>query len=73
MDTSIRPVTPEIMRQRGADAFDRHEGVDDHRMNPHTSAMAIADWQAGWRDRQAVVYARELVKPMLERAGSNPP
>jgi hypothetical protein len=73
MDEAIRPVTPEIMRQRGADAFDRHEGIDDHNMNPHTSAVAIADWQKGWRERQAVVYARVAVKPMLELAGANPP
>ena len=62
MDLTIRPVTPEIMRQRGADAFDEHRGIDDHHMNPHTSAMAIADWQQGWRDRRATVYARDLVK-----------
>lgn len=60
MDLSIRPVTPEIMRQRGADAFDEGRGIDDHHMNP--GAPAIADWQKGWRDRRATVYARDLVK-----------
>lgn len=68
MDTSIRPVTPTIMRQRGAAAFDRGERIDDHNMND--GAPAIADWQAGWRERQAVVYARAVVKSAM---GVTPP
>jgi hypothetical protein len=60
MDHSIRPVTPEIMRQRGADAFDEGRGIDDHHMNP--GAPAIADWRKGWLERRAAVYARDLVK-----------
>jgi hypothetical protein len=60
MDHSIRPVTPEIMRQRGADAFDEGRGIDDHHMNP--GAPAIADWRKGWLERRAEVHARELVK-----------
>lgn len=60
MDLSIRPVTPEMMRQFGADAFDKGLGIDDHNMNPWVDA--VADWQKGWRDRRATVHARELVK-----------
>lgn len=62
MDLSIRPVTPEIMRQRGADAFDRGIDVDGHEMNAHTSAMAIADWRKGWLERRATVHAAVLIK-----------
>ena len=68
MDYSIRPVTPEIMRERGADAFDRGLGVDDHNMNP--GVAAIADWRKGWMDRRAAVHAVLLVKHVL---GLNPP
>lgn len=49
MDLNIRPVTPAIMRARGADAFERGLGIDDHDMNPWSSA--VSDWQAGWRQR----------------------
>lgn len=69
MDDTI--VSREEMRQRGADAFDRGEPIDGHNMN--WFAPGIEEWQKGWRDRQAAVYARELVKPMLAQAGSNPP
>jgi hypothetical protein len=57
MDTSIRPVTPALMRKRGADAFDRGLTLDDHGMNP--SAAAIADWKTGWlaRHHEVVVKA----------------
>lgn len=60
MDLSIRPVTPEIMRQRGGDAFDRGVGIDDHHMNP--GAPAIADWRKGWLERRAAVHAVALIK-----------
>lgn len=60
MDDPI--ISRDTIRQRGADAFDRGVDVDGHNMNPHTSAMAIADWQQGWRDRRAAVHARDLVK-----------
>jgi hypothetical protein len=60
MDLSIRPVTPQIMRQRGADAFDRGLGIDDHNMN--IGVPAIADWQAGYRERQAAARASAVVK-----------
>jgi hypothetical protein len=50
MDISIRPVTPQIMQDRGADAFDRGLGIDDHDMN--LGSLAIVDWQIGWRHRQ---------------------
>ena len=60
MDASIRPVTPEIMRERGAKAFDDGHSIDDHNMNPW--APAIADWRKGWMERRAAVHAREIVK-----------
>lgn len=69
MDHSIRPVTPEIMRERGADAFDRGAGIDDHHMNPN--APAVADWRKGWTERRAAVHAREIVKFAIG-AGSPP-
>lgn len=59
MDYSIQPVTPQIMRERGSDAFDRGLGIDDHNMNP--DAIAIADWRKGWQERQAKVGADQLL------------
>ena len=59
MDYSISLVTPAMNRQRGADAFDRGVGIDDHHMNP--GAPAIADWRKGWMERRAQVCADELL------------
>ena len=64
MDEAIRPVTPKIMRERGAFAFDEGRGIDDHHMNP--GAPAIADWQAAWRERQAAAFAAAVVKSAME-------
>lgn len=36
----------EMMRARGADAFEAGKGRNDHHMNP--GALAIAVWQEGW-------------------------
>ena len=58
MDEAI--ISRDTIRERGAFAFDQGRNVDDHHMNP--GAPAIADWQAGWLERQAEVYAREVVK-----------
>lgn len=60
MDESIRPVTPEIMHARGAQAFDEGRGIDDHHMNP--GSPAIADWRKGWLERRSAVHAVVLVK-----------
>jgi hypothetical protein len=60
MDLSIRVVTPEIMRQFGADAFDRGLTIDDHNMNPWVPA--VADWRKGWLERKATAEARKLIK-----------
>lgn len=57
MDTSIRAVTPQIMQDRGADAFDRGLGIDDHDMNP--GSRAIVDWQIGYMQRQRAVQAEQ--------------
>lgn len=69
MDHSITLITPAMHRARGADAFDRGLGIDDHHMNE--GAPAIADWRKGWLERRAAVHARELVK-FASRAGSPP-
>lgn len=69
MDLSIQAVTPEIMRQFGADAFDRGLGINDHNMNPWVPA--VADWQKGWRDRRASAHAIALVK--FAAQGVTPP
>ena len=63
MDLSIKPVTPALMRKRGADAFDRGLTLDDHGMNH--GAAAIADWKSGWlaRHYEVVVEGRQLVSP----------
>ena len=55
-------VSRQAMFQRGAAAFVKGQGVDDHHMNP--GAPAIADWQAGWRNAQ-LAYLR-ATKPQVE-------
>jgi hypothetical protein len=55
VDHSITLITPAMHRQRGADAFDRGLGIDDHDMNP--GSPAIADWKHGWIWRQAEARA----------------
>lgn len=57
MDLSIRPVTPQIMQDRGADAFDQGLGIDGHDMNP--GSRAIVDWQCGWLQRQRQVQVEQ--------------
>lgn len=68
MDCSIQPVTPALMRERGAEAFDRGLGIDDHNMNP--DAIAISDWRKGWQERHAAVCAYEL---LIAAMGMTPP
>ena len=68
MDASIRPVTPEIMRERGAKAFDDGHSIDDHNMNPW--APAVADWRKGWQERQAQVGAERVLAAAM---GMTPP
>jgi hypothetical protein len=65
MDQSIKAVTPEEIRQRGADAFDSGLGIDDHNMNPWVNA--VADWRKGWMERRAAVHAAALVKFAMGR------
>jgi hypothetical protein len=57
MDESITLVTPQMHRARGAEAFDRGLDIRDHGMNPWVPA--VADWQAGYRERQAEVRRQE--------------
>jgi hypothetical protein len=56
MDHSISIVTPALMRQRGAEAFDRGLTLDDHGMNPW--APAVADWKTGWLARHYEVVVK---------------
>ncbi len=62
MDFSIRPISAEIRRQLGADAFDLGLSLDDHGMNP--GAAAIADWKSGWlaRHYEVVVEGRQSME-----------
>lgn len=46
MDHSITLITPELMRERGADAFYQGLGIDDHGLPPGSAARK--DWQFGW-------------------------
>jgi len=57
MDTSIRPVPPEMHQARGASYFDKGLGLDDHGMP--TDAPAVADYKTGWlaRHHEVVVKA----------------
>lgn len=49
----------EMMRNRGADAFEAGKGRNEHHMNP--GALAIPVWQEGWDLAQAEAKAdREL-------------
>lgn len=57
MDEAIVP--REKIRQLGAKAFDKGRSINDHGMNP--GSAAIADWQAGYRERQAEVGALRVL------------
>lgn len=43
-------ISRDTIKARGAAAFDKGLGVDDHHMNP--GAPAIRDWQFGWHTRR---------------------
>lgn len=64
MDLSIALVTPEMQRQRGADAFDRGVPIDGHQMNP--GRPAIVDWMRGWRLRQLETMRRPIIVLQLD-------
>lgn len=68
MDTAIARITPELLRQRGAKAFDDGTPIDGHGMNP--GAAAICDWLRGWRLRQIECMNRPHTVKQL--AGSPP-
>lgn len=73
MDISIRSVTPDMQRDRGAQAFDDGRGVDDHYMNP--GSPAIKDWQYGWHQRR-IERSRKTgnqVQPVQQLAEACPP
>lgn len=58
MDRSISLITPEIMRELGAEAYDQGVGFNDHGMNP--GAHAIKDWKFGWLGREREVARQQL-------------
>ena len=68
MDESIAIIPPELHRARGADAFDQGLSIDDHGMNP--GSAAIADWQAGYREREAQMASDRLLAAAM---GMTPP
>jgi hypothetical protein len=70
MDLSIKLITPELMEEFGAEAFDMGLGVNDHGMNP--GSHAIRDWQAGWH-RQRVKRQKDLAWAKHELAQGCPP
>lgn len=59
-------VTHAMMMDRGAAAFDKSLGIDDHDMNH--GAAAIQWWQAGWRERSA-----EIAEQAAAQIGMPPP
>lgn len=65
-------ISHDAIRAKARSAYKRGVPRDGHNFNWHTIG-AIAVWQAEW-DRCAAAESAVLkVKPMLERAGSNPP
>ena len=60
MDFSIRPITAEIRRQLGAEAFDRGLSLDDHGMGQDDPALA--DWKTGWLARHHEMTVRANVR-----------
>jgi hypothetical protein len=56
---AIPAITPEIMRQFGAESFDDGLGVNDHGMPP--GSRAAKDWEFGWHTRRVeLAQAAEL-------------
>lgn len=47
---AIPAITPEIMRQFGAESFDDGLAVDAHCMPP--GSRTAKDWEAGWHARR---------------------
>jgi len=70
VDLSIRLVTPDMQRDRGAQAFDEGRGVDDHHMNP--GAPAIRDWQFDWHTRR-IERSRKAGNQVQQLAEACPP
>jgi hypothetical protein len=56
MDASTTLITPELMHELGALAFDQGRSQDEHYMNP--GAKAIKYWQAGWH-AQRIAHERK--------------
>lgn len=60
-------ISRETIRARGARAYNRGRGVDDHNMNP--GSAAIKDWQFGWHTaRVEQRQDRERITRQMRRA-----
>lgn len=65
MDLSIKPISAEIMRERGAQAFDEGLREGDHGL---LDREQIKNWQYGWHTRRVERKAmdRKLTSRQLE-------
>lgn len=70
MDTSIRVITPEDHETRGAQAYDEGLGVDDHGLEPGSSARKY--WKFGWHMRR-VERTRARAVRLQQLAEVSPP
>ena len=67
---SYEIISREMIRAKGAAAFDKGLGHDDHGMNP--GSPAIEDWQLGYRQRRDQVQQERydrLTRPQVDMRG----
>lgn len=64
-------ISRDTIKARGADAFDKGLGVDDHNMNP--GVPAIADWQFGWHTRRIERSRARRTQDVQQLAEACPP
>ena len=64
-------ISRDIIKARGAHAYDQGMGVNDHNMNP--GAPAIPDWQFGWHTRRIERSRRAAKIVQLEQLEVSPP
>lgn len=62
----------QVMFDRGAAAFVKGHGVDDHHMNP--GSPAITEWQNGWHNaRRAYERCTQPQAQAVTRSAGSPP
>ncbi|MCA1857430.1 hypothetical protein LE190_16070 [Massilia oculi] len=59
-------ISRDMIRTKGAAAFDKGLGHDEHGMNP--GSPAIDEWQAGWRARRDEVAQAKYDKLTRQQA-----